>query len=330
MFDSQTTYLASSSIYQPPYTIQPVVSDLPMVEFISDLTKYAIQWAYQAGEIAMRHFRKVSVEYKADETLVTEADLEIERFLFSKIGEAYPTHALLGEESGHHSVNTPSTNEVDKAYMWAIDPLDGTSAFVQGLPGWGISLGLLYHGQPIFGLFYMPLLHDLTYTTHDGASCNQQILRDTVRKDWEKKGYLAVTSCAHHEFDLKSFRTRALGSVCANLVYTARGSATAALIPKARLWDLAASACILTRAGGTLCYLSGKPIDYRVLMDGSLASEAIIAGHPEIVGEICQRLRDGALSPLIENKIAITNPIMTPSWSSYAKIDKLNSHLVYV
>ncbi len=297
MFDSQATYLASSSIYQPPYMIQSVASELQPVDFISDLTKYAIQWAYEAGEIAMRHFRKVSVEYKADDTLVTEADLEIERFLFSKISGMYPTHALLGEESGHHLVNASSAKGVDKAYMWAIDPLDGTSAFVQGLPGWGISLGLLYHGQPIFGLFYMPLLHDLTYTTHDGVSCNQQILRNTVRKDWEKKGYLAVTSCAHHDFDLRSFRTRALGSVCANLVYTARGSATAALIPKARLWDLAASACILIQAGGTLCYLSGKPIDYSALMDGSLAPEAIIAGHPEIVEDVCQRLRTGTLSP---------------------------------
>ena len=260
-------------------------------EFLSELTEYAIEWGYQAGEIAMRYFKKVAVAYKADATLVTEADLEIERFLFLKIREVYPSHALLGEESGHHVASLLPANDTKAAYMWAIDPLDGTSAFVQGLPGWGISLGLLYHGQPVFGLFYMPLLHDLTYTTDDGISCNQQILRNTVRKDWKKRGYLAVTSSTHHEFDLKPFRTRALGSVSANLVYTARGSATAALIPKAYLWDLAATACILTQAGGTLSYLSGKAIDYSALADGSLAPEPIIAGHPEIVASVCQTLR---------------------------------------
>ena len=329
MFDTQATYFGSS-VTHSPYTIQSVVSQEPRVEFLSHVTTCAIEWAHQAGEIAMRYFRKVAVEYKADDTLVTEADLQIERFLFSKIREVYPTHALLGEESGQHLASVLPANEIDAAYMWVIDPLDGTSAFVHGLPGWGISLGLLYHGEPIFGLFYMPLLRDLTYSTHDGVSCNQQILRNTLRTSWDKKGYLAVTSCAHHEFDLKSFRTRALGGACANLVYTARGSATAALIPKAHLWDLAATACILKRVGGTLSYLSGKPIDYSALMDGRLAPEAIIAGHPEIVNQVCNRLRKSHNSPSMVDELTSASVFVSASPSSYVQRKQLNGQLVYV
>ena len=253
------------------------------LEYMSNITEHAITWARQAGKMAMRYFKNVSVEYKSDDTLLTQADVEIEQFLVAQISSTYPDHALLGEEGARNEINSP--------YMWVIDPLDGTTTFVQGLPGWGIALGLLYLGQPIFGLFYMPLLDDLTYTTHDGIYCNQQILRQTVRTDWSRKGFLAVTSTAHRDFDIDLFRTRALGSVSANLVYTARGSATAALIPKAYLWDLVAAACILKQAGGAICYLSGKPVDYSALTDGSLAPEAIIAGHPDLLAQLQRAIR---------------------------------------
>ena len=167
----------------------------------------------------------------------------------------------------------------------------------RGLPGWGISIGLLYAGQPIFGLFYMPLLDDLTITSEAGFYVNGQLLRQSVRLNWERKGFLAINSEAHHDFEIDVQRTRALGGVVACLVYTARGSATAAFIPKARLWDLVAGACILKQAGGELRYLSGSPVEYSALMDGSSIPEPIIAGHPNLLttlqGDIRRRKKVG-------------------------------------
>lgn len=250
----------------------------PHAEYLAQIREDAIIWARYAGEIAMRYFNKVSFAYKSDNTLLTQADVEIEQYLEAQIRVSYPKHALLGEEGARIQSDSP--------YMWAIDPLDGTTAFVQGLPGWGISLGLLYAGEPIFGLFYMPLLDDLTYTIEDGIWCNKQILRQSVRADWGCKGFLAVNTRAHYDFEMNLERTRSLGGVAASLVYTARGAATAALIPKAYLWDLAAAACILTQVGGALCYLSGKPIEYHSLIDGSLAPEPIIAGHPDFLPQL--------------------------------------------
>jgi len=252
----------------------------------TELAAEAIAWARQAGQIAMHYFNNVSASYKDDNSCLTQADLEIESFLTQQIRTAYPDHQLIGEEGGQSANGAPTS-----PYMWAIDPIDGTTAFVQGLPGWGISLGLLYNKQPIFGLFYMPLLNDLTYTNGSGIYCNNNHLSQSVQPDWGRKGFLAVTAGSHHDFDINVLRSRALGSIGANLVYTARGTATAALIPKAYLWDLVAGASILNRVGGELRYLSGRKVNYDELFAGGLAPEPIIAGHPELLDKLQAEIR---------------------------------------
>lgn len=95
-----------------------------------------------------------------------------------RIGNAYPDHGLVGEEG------TRIRSEWSASYVWVIDPLDGTTAFVQGPFGWGISIGLLHEGQPSFGLFYMPLLGDMTHTgAHSVVSTAVHVKHQSVRKD---------------------------------------------------------------------------------------------------------------------------------------------------
>jgi len=245
-----------------------------------------LAWARQAGQIALRHFQKVVPQRKPDDTFLTQADLEIEHFLSEQIRTTYPNDGLIGEEGAKAPQNAYA------ASVWAIDPLDGTTAFVQGLPGWGISIGLLHQGQPAFGLFYMPLLDDMTYTANqDEVYNNDRDLRGAIRADWEEKGFLAINSSAHRRFQLDVPRIRTMGSIGANLIYMSRGVASGAFIPKAHIWDLVAGAAIVRRAGGTLRYLSGHPIDYRPLLNGDLAPEPIIAGHPKLLTELQQAIR---------------------------------------
>lgn len=242
-------------------------------------------WARRAGQIALRHFNAVTPRLKADHSFVTRADLEIEQFLTERFRAAFPAFNLLSEEGTRVETTGPAPSG-----LWAIDPLDGTTAFVHGLPGWGISIGLLVGGRPAFGLFYMPLLNDMTWAgALDGAD-SPPPFRLGVRSSWGEKGFLAVSSSAHRDFHIGVPRTRALGSVGANLVYMARGSAAAAFISRARLWDLVAGAAIVTVAGGELRYLSGKPIDYPALLDGQPAPEPVIAGHPRLLDELAGRI----------------------------------------
>lgn len=264
-------------------------------EFIPQITS----WVRQAGLIALEHFKKVASKSKPDQTWVTLVDLEIEQFLRERIQKAFPTHQIRGEEE------VWDTKSQTVPHVWAIDPIDGTTAFVQGLPGWGISVGLLHDGQPCFGVFYMPLLDDLTYTTAEGeVYCNDQLLYQSVRREWGAKGFLAVSASAHHDFYIKIPRIRAMGSIGASLVYTARGAAGGALIPKAYLWDLVAGSAILMGAGGELCYLSGQPVNFLELLNGQPSSKPIVAAHHDLQIELCRAIKDkGARSKKADTKI---------------------------
>lgn len=252
---------------------------------LPDVPGQLIDWVRQAGQIALNHFEHTTHQLKPDQSFLTQVDLEIERFLAERFHRVYPQYALIGEEG------TRIGNADADSSIWAIDPLDGTTAFVQGLPGWGISVGLLCEGQPCLGLFYMPLLDDMTSTNSHADIChNGRNLSRTVRSDWGQKGFLATNASAHSDFYIGVRRTRTLGSVGASLAYTARGVATAAFIPKAYLWDLVAGAAILNRAGGELRYLSGKHVDYAQLLDGQPAAEPIIAGHPDLLAELADSI----------------------------------------
>jgi myo-inositol-1(or 4)-monophosphatase len=251
----------------------------------TEATQQIIAWARQAGQIALRYFNNVTPQIKPDQTLLTQADLEIESFLAERFRAAFPDHSLIGEEGARTQMDQLSP------YLWTLDPLDGTTSFVQGLPGWGISIGLLDRGRPCFGLFYMPLLDDLTYTLGDDkVYCNERPLGRAVQAEWGDNGFLATSAGAHQDFQLDVPRTRTMGSVGANLVYTARGSAAGALLTKARLWDVVGGAAILARTGGELCYLSGQKINYLQLLDGNLAPEPIIAGHADMLVKLKQAI----------------------------------------
>ncbi len=262
-------------------TIPPQPSPLTAHE-----TETLIAWAREAGQIALGYFKNVEAEYKADHTFLTQADREVEQFLVERLQATFPADQLIGEEGAR----SPDLAAAER--IWAIDPIDGTTVFVQGLTGWGIALGLLCQGRPCFGLFYMPQLDDLTYIDPQGqVISNRHPLTAALRRDWSAKGYLATSSEAQHNFHLPVKRLRALGSISANLVYTARGSATATFSPKASLWDLVAGAAMLTRLGGELRYLSGQPVDYLALLDGQRTPEPVIAGHPEVVAELAAGIR---------------------------------------
>ena len=230
------------------------------------------RWVEQAGQLAMVYFRQVVPQQKSNGSLLTEADLTIERFLISQLEKAYPAHDILAEESD------PANQTSD--FLWTIDPLDGTTAFVHGLPDWGVAVGLLYRGEPVWGMFHMPMLGKSI--VHEGGK-----RPFSLQNNWGLKGFLAVSSSsAHRKFNLKVNRFRTVSSVSTALVYVAQGIAAAAFIPKARLWDLVPGMAIIGEGGGEMRYLSGKPVDYVALNDGRVTPEPVIAGHPDLLDEL--------------------------------------------
>ena len=106
--------------------------------------------ARAAGEVLRQWQGKITVREKAKADLVTEADLASQELIRSLIAAEFPDHQFLGEEG-----ETAVIGETAE-FCWVVDPLDGTTNYVHGLPGWCVSVGLVRHGTPIAGCVYDP------------------------------------------------------------------------------------------------------------------------------------------------------------------------------
>jgi myo-inositol-1(or 4)-monophosphatase len=243
-------------------------------------------WAEEAGRIALHYFNDVEARLKADQSVVTAADEEIEVLLRRRIAAAYPNHAIIGEEQGGAAPGAE--------YLWALDPIDGTSAFVQGLPIWGISIGLLRHEQPILGCFYLPLLQEWYEAGLEGpATFNGTPIHVAHDNLLDSEAWISVPSDSHRLYSIDyPGKTRSLGSMAASLCYVARGTAAGALLGRPHIWDIAAGLAILRRAGGDVQRLSvDAPVDLQVLLTGKRLPEPFIAGSPPALAMLQARIR---------------------------------------
>ncbi|NNJ09218.1 inositol monophosphatase [Chloroflexales bacterium ZM16-3] len=235
------------------------------------------EWAREGGALARHYFNNVAKKRKADSTWVTQADVEVEQLLRERVATRYPTHGVMGEEQG--------VGEIDREFVWSIDPIDGTGAFVAGLPLWCISIGLLRWGLPYLGVIYLPILDDCYWAGPDGpAYRNDEQIRVLTAATIDDNDWMAVSSYAHRTFSI-SFpgKTRALSSIAADFCYVSRGSAMGALIGRASLWDIAAGMAILHAAGGVAYGLSGSALATTSLLDGRNLSEPIVVASPDMV-----------------------------------------------
>jgi myo-inositol-1(or 4)-monophosphatase len=244
-------------------------------------------WIREAGDIALRYYQtQLTRKHKDDHSPVTEADYAVEKFLISKIQQSYASqnHAIIGEESGGDWQSSE--------FVWAIDPIDGTRVFVDGLPLWGISLGLLRNGEAYRGVVYLPVIDEIYYTDDEGiAFWNGRPLKGMLRTEWDRDSFIGVPSEAHHYFDIDFWRVRAFGSAVAHQVYVARGVAVAALQRKLSLWDIAGANAILTKVGGMIVYLDGSPLSMSEVLEQGACRGPVIIGHPKVVEKLLPRIK---------------------------------------
>ena len=255
-------------------------NDIP----VSDIDFHWLEGVVRrAGEIALRHFRRVTTVLKADNTVVTEADREVEALLRAALREAFPADGLLGEEMGSHRGHS--------GRVWAIDPIDGTAAYAIGLPVWGVSVGILQDWRPVAGLFYMPLLDELYLSRGHDALVNGRPIRVDNSGHIDRESFLCVTSTTHRKYRIDFVgKTRSLGSMAAHICYVARGTAVAALVGRPALWDIAGALPLLRAAGGDLRRLSGQPLDLAAMADGSKCPEPVLAGAPWALDYFARRI----------------------------------------
>lgn len=247
------------------------------------------EWLREAGVIARGYFNAVDGARKADNSYVTRADTEIERYLVARLAARYPTFGILGEEQ----TSTALTNE----YVWALDPLDGTAGFVNGLPIWGPALGLLHRGVPVAGIIHLPLLDDTYTAAIDGPALrNGQPIAVAPPRPYDGEDWMTVPANCHRQLDIGFVgKTRSLGSTAASICYAARGSAAIALVALSGIWDIAAAFAILRAAGGIAQTLDGQRVDDRSVLDNPRVKGALICGAPHHIAQILPTIRERKL-----------------------------------
>ncbi|MDO8687225.1 MAG: inositol monophosphatase family protein, partial [Dehalococcoidales bacterium] len=125
---------------------------------LEEIEAHAIYCAREAGQILLEHFSKpLEVQFKGKERTdpVTTADLRSGEFLESAIREKFPQHGILSEEGD-------ALHKSDSPFVWVLDPLDGTCNFMNGLPLFAVSIGVLWNWQPVVGRIYVPVSHRAT------------------------------------------------------------------------------------------------------------------------------------------------------------------------
>jgi myo-inositol-1(or 4)-monophosphatase len=230
----------------------------------------------RAGDIALRHFRKVEAERKPDRSVVTQADREVEAFLAAEMQARMPDAGIIGEEGAAHVGVGP--------YRVVIDPIDGTSAFVAGLPTWCVCIGILRDGEMVAGATYMPCTRDV-YSAADGAAWwNGRELSPLGATAGTRERFLVADSEIHLRQRLTyRGKVRSFGSAAYHVALVARGAAEAALLGRPHLWDLAAPGAALAAVGGRYEYLEGGVLDLTSMLDGARAPRDVMAGAPQVL-----------------------------------------------
>lgn len=232
----------------------------------------------EAGKSALARCGTVACEYKADQSLVTEADRDNERFIESELQKLTPGYAFLGEEYGWRGSKD--------APLWACDPIDGTTNFVYGLPHWCVSVGLLHNGVPELGAVYLPRLDELFWAVRgQGAYCNDQLLQAEDRDTLHIEDTICLTSNSVKTLnsEVLSGRIRSIGSIATELCYTARGNLCATVGLSEGIIDIAAALCICAEAGCNFHYLSGPSVDIPDLIEKRRTNEHFVYAPPHLL-----------------------------------------------
>ncbi len=213
----------------------------------------------------MRHWRSLEpdqIDEKARNDLVSAADLASENAIVSAVGERFPDHGILAEEGGGSRIEASGA-------VWIIDPLDGTTNFVQGIPQFAVSIGVVVDGRPEFGVILDPVKNDLFSAARGhGARWNGTLFRCSLRAGLE--GAVLATGFpfkAHGLLDpyLAIFRDvflsckaiRRPGAAALDLAYTACGLFDGFFEFHLSPWDVAAGAVLVEEAGGVITDMDG-------------------------------------------------------------------------
>lgn len=274
---------------------------------LDELCQAARSLAERAGTILLDRFQSsLDISYKGQSAHdpVTEVDHAIEDMVRDEVHQRFPEHGVLGEERDNGG---PASADV----VWVIDPLDGTSNFINGVGVFACSIGILERGVPVAGALFLPInryLRPGVYHARRGsglsfnderADCTPPQVQAASRLSTVPGGTVGVTGPAGRRFGV----ARTFGSAAAELAFAAEGAVQMALFDGPQIWDVAGGVILCQEAGRAVFtrprrgepwrrfadfaeHAAGPvPLDTLRSWNGSL-----VVGDPEVVPDVAEDL----------------------------------------
>ncbi len=272
-----------------------------------ELLDAAMAGARAGAEVLLKYFRAddIQVREKGTHDLVSRADHESEEVVIAEIRRRFPDHHILAEESGSSMGQAGDASAGDASaghasaghaeYEWLIDPLDGTSNFVQGLPVFCVSVACRYQGQVVAGVVLDPLGDNLfTAVSGGGAFWNGRPMGVRDRRalagsflatgcPFRARGALELYLRVFHDVFMEVRSIRRCGSAALDLAYTAAGIYDGFFEFRLSPWDFAAGELLIRETGGVITDLDGG--------DAFFTSGNLVAGPPGLHQELLAIVR---------------------------------------
>lgn len=250
------------------------------------------QIALEAGKIVKEGYAShKEVSHKGVVDLVTEFDVKTEAFIIGELKKTFSGYTLVGEESHQGSYH------YDKAIY--IDPIDGTTNFVHGIPHLAISLGVWEQGKPTLAVVYNPILEELFWAVRgEGAFCNGQKLEVSTQSKLQNAliatgfPYAKVNAGIEYRWVIDCMTNllphiqdiRRLGAAAIDLCYLAQGKVEAFYEIDLKPWDVAAGILIVQEAGGHVSNVQNTPFDFN--------DKSIVASNGKVHQQLLEYLED--------------------------------------
>jgi len=210
---------------------------------ISPNLNIMIKASQKASKALIRDFgeiEKLQVSVKGPSNFVSNADTKAEKIIIEELMKAKKNYSIISEEDGS-KINSDSEN------VWIIDPIDGTSNFLHGIPHFAISIALKSNNEIISGLIYDPIKDEMFYAEkNSGAFFNNQRIKVSKKKEIED----CLFATGGKEKVISDFITRKTGSAALDMAYVAAGRYDGYFQNNLNLWDVAAGIIIIKEAGG--------------------------------------------------------------------------------
>ncbi len=248
---------------------------------MQDILKVAKEAAQAAEEIILHYYDcGVNVELKADNTPVTQADVESEQAIREMLTMAFPDFGFYGEETGR--------SESDSEYLWLVDPIDGTKSFVRHYPMFSTQIALMHRGELILGVSNAPAFEEMAWAVRgEGAFLNDQPIQVSAIDHYDQAA-LSTGNIGTLAQDPKGWarlgelarqvqRTRGYGDFL-HYHLLARGAIDIIVESDLNILDIAALTVIVREAGGVMTALDGQPI--------GLDTRSVLAAPPALHNQL--------------------------------------------